>query len=197
MPSAWWRVALVAILAAACGSPAADRDAPSLAGEPWTIRSGDPSAPAPVIGAVPAAVREFCHAPHPTPPGPEGGRRVAAVPVATLSESGVETPLRCVVRSREQWQSFRALATPGALPDGAAGFPREALLVAAMGVRGNTGYEIALGPVTSRGDTVVVTVVSTSSGPSIQHDVVLTPLSLARIPASAGPVLWIEKAQQR
>jgi hypothetical protein len=127
----------------------------------------------------------------------DGGRRVSTASVATLSESGVETPLRCVIRSREQWERFRSLSTPGALPDIVADFSREVLLVAAMGNRGNTGFEIAIGPVMSRGDTVVATVVSTSPAPGIEQDIILTPLQLGRIPAPGGSVVWVERDRQR
>ncbi|HEU4561382.1 MAG TPA: hypothetical protein VFS20_26245 [Longimicrobium sp.] len=54
-----------------------------------------------------------------------------------------------------------------------------------------------MGPVTSRGDTVVVTVVSISPLPGVQQDIIISPLQLSRIPAPRGPVLWIERAREQ
>ncbi|HEU4561381.1 MAG TPA: hypothetical protein VFS20_26240 [Longimicrobium sp.] len=132
MPSAWSRAVIVLAAAAACEGSAGNREAPSVAAEPRLAGAHDAAAAPGVADSVPTAVHGFCHTPRLIASGLQGGRRVAVSPVATLVESGVEMPLRCVIRSRERWQGFRSLATPGALSDSAADFPREALLVAAM-----------------------------------------------------------------
>ncbi|HET7229008.1 MAG TPA: hypothetical protein VFJ16_03365 [Longimicrobium sp.] len=102
-----------------------------------------------------------------------------------------------MIRTRREWAAFRAFARQAALPEPAADFGREVVLAAAMGFRPSTGYEIAIGPVMARGDTVAATVASTSPGAGLEGDLVLTPLQVVRMPRSAGPVVWIERGLRR
>jgi hypothetical protein len=143
---------------------------------------------------VPIAVQGFCQgARGGAQPAPEGFAPVDRSFVAAEGESGIGVALRCVVRTREQWDAFRALARPGAFPDSAADFRREMLLAATLGARGNTGFTIAFGPVRARLDTVAAVVVSTSPDAGVQEDLLTTPAAVVRVAARPGPVSWVER----
>lgn len=183
---AWLRVCLAAWLVG-CAGPAGTRD-------------GSPPPPAETsiaTAAVPAALQGFCQRASRDGERPLAGYEpVERSGVATASESGIEAPLRCAIRTSAQWEAFRAASRQMVLPDSAADFGREMLLVATQGMRSTTGYAIAFGPVLARLDTVAAVVVATSSETGVQGDVITTPIAVVRVAARPGPVLWMERERR-
>jgi len=202
--SGWLGACLTACLAAGCGGVDARRDASPATAAPSREPPAAPAGAEPrsVDGTpdtVPVAVQGFCrHAGGDGERPLQGFEPVERSLVALEDESGIEVALRCVVRTREQWDAFRALSTQMDFPDSAADFRRgrEMLLVATMGFRGNTGFSIGFGPVLARVDTVIATVVGTSPETGIQQDLVTTPVAVVSVPARPGPVLWVERADR-
>ena len=200
--SGWLGACLTACLAAGCGGVDARRDASPASAAPPRQPHAAPAGAEPrsanaTPDPVPAAVHGFCwHAGGNDERPLQGFAPVEQSLVALEQESGIEVALRCVVRTREQWDAFRSLSTRAAFPDSAADFRREMLLVATMGFRGNTGFSIGFGPVLARVDTVIATVVGTSPETGIQQDLVTTPVAVVSVPARPGPVLWVERADR-
>jgi hypothetical protein len=201
--ASWPRVMLAACFAVGCRGPGGARDeSPPRSAEARRESGGaaaiaQPPSSATAPETVPSVIRGFCqHAPQDGERPLQGFEPVERSFVASAAESGIELPLRCVVRSREQWDALRALSTQAAYPDSTADFGREMLLVATMGFRPTTGYFIAFGPVLTRSDTLIAVVVGTSAQPGIQEDLVTTPIAVVRVAARPGPVLWVERERR-
>lgn len=195
-------------LAAACGTsatPGGGETTPAVPPRPSSAKPTVPrpstvseidgaTTPMPQTDTVPSRVREFCELPKlAVVPSEAGARSIATTTIVETEESGIELPLRCVIRTRAQWMAFRSLASLSTLPDNVAR-PGEVVLAAALGGRSTTGFRIAIGPVVTRNDTAFVTVTG-SSPTGASGDLVTQPLAVVRIAAPVREVVWLVRSR--
>jgi hypothetical protein len=142
---------------------------------------------------LPAAVRRICSAPARASegePAPVPGARPAPFRVVSREDqTGMEIPLRCVVRTPEEWGALQRF---GKLPF--VNFPGGTLLVAAMGRQPSTAESLAVEGVTMRGDTVTALVTAHSFG-SVAGDLVTFPLVIVHLPHRPAAVEFVERLQ--
>jgi hypothetical protein len=141
---------------------------------------------------LPEAVRRICSAPAPASEGKPArvpGARPASFRVVSQEEqTGIEAPLRCVVRTPAEWGALQAF---GKLPF--VEFPGGTLLVAAMGRQPSTAESISVEGVTARGDTVTAVVVAHQQ--SEGGDLITFPVVIVHLPLRPAVVEFVERLQ--
>jgi hypothetical protein len=181
--SSWMSVVLMAALCG-CGGRGdsappvrAEQDAPEAEAPARVVRF----APGTGSDSIPAELAAFCHQDPPTAPDP-------AVRLDTLSfarapralmrydiESHLSLPLRCIVRTRRQWDLIRPLTAIRAdrhFPmEPSVDFGKDMLVVAAQGYRPTFSYGIRFEGSWMRGDTLLVAVrgLEPSGGTGLDH----------------------------
>lgn len=119
--------------------------------------------------------------------------------ILTEQETGLNHPLRLVIRDPEQWKSIwsevmrdRSTVTP--LP--AVDFTRYMVILAAMGIQSTGGHEISIEEVRRDGKHLVVTVRQVSPGPECMTTQVLTsPVDIVQVPKSDEAVTFVEQKE--
>jgi hypothetical protein len=132
-----------------------------------------------------------------------GGQRIElrAVTARPIYHSGMESRARDVVRTQARWQAvwaeiWRNDTPQPALP--AVDFAREAVVVAAMGLRSTGGYGVTVDSATATAAEVHVFVTERSPGQSCATTQALTaPVHLVAIPADGRTVRFHESAVVR
>ena len=120
--------------------------------------------------------------------------RFRAEPTSFLASSGYDQPLTLVIHDRDTWARTwndinRSLSPAPALPE--IDFTKEMVLVAAIGSRPSSGFEVVFTGATESGDVVTVDVESRSPGPTcVLLPVVTAPVDLARIPRRNGAIVF-------
>jgi PrcB C-terminal len=135
-----------------------------------------------------------------SPPG-------TAIPVVRLRSdpysfaffSGMSTSSRLVVRDAATWQSAWAQVYRGTSPVPPApsiDFSREMVIVAALGTRGSSGYDVLIdGATEADAGGAVIAIRSTSPGAGCASLTVLTqPVDIARMPIRDGAVTFVERS---
>ena len=82
--------------------------------------------------------------------------------------SGLDRPLRAIVRGQREWTDLWLRITAGAIPiqdPPAVDFSEHIVVVAAMGTRPTGGHSIAIERIVREGDDLIVEVVETEPGP--------------------------------
>jgi hypothetical protein len=119
------------------------------------------------LGAV--CVSACTSAAPPSSEPPAGSVEVTASPVAIDgSYSGLEAPLRSLVRSESEWRDLWARLAADRIPRPEApeiDFSERVVVVAAMGTRPTGGHAIRIDRVSYAGDTLWVEVTSVAPGP--------------------------------
>ena len=109
-----------------------------------------------------------CAAPAPPTDHPADAVPVTITPIALDGTySGLEEPLREVVRSDEEWRALWARLVAGRIPRPDAppiDFSEQVVVVAAMGSRPTGGYAIRIDRASYAGDTLWIEVTSVSPG---------------------------------
>src|SRR4051812_5321111 len=155
-------LALAAAVLAGCGAQDDDGGAPEA--EPPAPARIVRFAPTAYADSVPVALAAFCQQALPSPAGPPVQVDTLAFGPAPRTmmrierESHLDLPLRCVVRTRREWDVVRPLTSiyaDGELPPApSVDFGREMLVVAAMGFRPTYSYDIWADGSWMRGDTL-------------------------------------------
>lgn len=117
-------------------------------------------------------------------------------PLLSESYSGVEVPLRQIIREAADWAEFwsRVYANRSPKPrPPAIDFKREMVIVAAMGQRGTGGYTIAIQRIyrVEKGLLVVVKETSPAAGCMLTH-AFTAPVTAVRLPRLDVPMTYIE-----
>lgn len=117
------------------------------------------------------------------------GAPAAFTEVASAFHSEVETPLRCVLTSRDEWLALRAWA--GLDGDSAySGPPAGAMLVvASLGERPQSGERIVIDSVWRAGDTLTVGVHRVGTG---LGEMLTDPIVIVEVPALSRHVRFLE-----
>jgi hypothetical protein len=119
--------------------------------------------------------------------------------ILSAQDTGLNQPLRLVIRDLEQWQSIwseamRGRGTPTAPP--AVDFNRYMVILAAMGTQRTGGHEISIEEVHREGKHIVVTVRQVSPGPGCMTTQVLTsPVDIVQVPKSDEAVTFVERQE--
>lgn len=124
--------------------------------------------------------------------------RLRQGPTAYSSYSGLDEPVRAVVRDSAAWNALwqaiaRPFYPPPPLPQ--VDFDRDMVVVAALGARPSSGYDIVIEG--ARQDTSSIEIALRTSSPAAGCPVsaaVTQPVDLATIPASARPVRFRERS---
>jgi len=120
--------------------------------------------------------------------------RLRPDPTSFLANSGLDQALTLVIHDRDTWvrtwNDINSRISPvPVLPE--IDFTKEMALVAAIGSRPSSGFEVVFTGATEAGDVVTVDVESRSPGPTcITLPVVTAPVDLARIPRRNGAIVF-------
>lgn len=155
---------------------------------------------------MPPELLEFCRPgtaslrPAGAPPAgaEDPGQPVSATDLYRQKNSGLDQPVRCVVRRQEDWAALwaairrRHRETPPAPPP-AVDFRISTVLVAGMGSHSSTGYGIGIVDVrrTERG--IVATVLRNTPGVCVAGPAFTEPVHALSIPRDDTPIQFIEK----
>jgi hypothetical protein len=156
--------------------------------------------------AVPPALRGFCQgereggpvAKRYTPDDKRWTRPQPALEWTGYAKGGTRftAPLRCVVRTREQWGAVLAFS---GLPDRAlrpVDFGSRMVIVATKGAL--PGGYIAVDSLYFRGDTVTAVILqSRTTRPPPGRGISTVPLSLVQVPRRPAAVEFVERARRR
>jgi hypothetical protein len=129
-----------------------------------------------------------------SPSTPLGLTRFRPEPTSFLAISGYDQPLTLAIHDRDtwvrSWNDIHSRLSPApALPE--IDFTKEMVLVAAVGSRPSSGYEVVFTGATEASDVVTVDVESRIPGPTcIGLPVVTAPVDLARIPRRNGAIVF-------
>jgi PrcB C-terminal len=114
--------------------------------------------------------------------------------------SGTEVPLFTAIRSRDEWRSLRSKlislhqrdSTPLDLPSASEiDFSRYTMVVAALGIRPNNGYNVVIRDVYDGISSIGVGVIELVPGRGCATGQVLTyPMTIVLIPRSTKPVVF-------
>ena len=126
-------------------------------------------------------------------------RSCLPLPCPFASNSGLDDPLRVVIRNREAWGEMwkqihpRGPSPVSELPE--IDFSQEMVIVAALGSRPTGGYAIFIDGVNEREGRLEIKVSSQSAGKNCMVTLSLTqPVDIVRIPKSEQPVKFMEDA---
>ena len=115
-------------------------------------------------------------------------------PTSFLANSGYDQPLTLAIHDRDTWvrtwsDIHSRLSPVPTLPE--VDFTKELVLVAAVGSRPSSGYDVVFTGATEAGDVVNVDVESRIPGPTcVLLPVVTAPVDLARIPRRNGAIVF-------
>jgi hypothetical protein len=117
--------------------------------------------------------------------------------VLETRHSGVEQPLRAVIRSEAEWRPIRETLTGG--QPGAAvrsiDFRREMVIVAALGEQLETGRTVTFGGIQRVTGEIIAEVVQVLPDPRCETvEIRTTPLAAVAVPRSDAPVRFIERS---
>lgn len=125
--------------------------------------------------------------------------RLRAEPGSFVSTSGLRTAQRTVISDSTAWRAawsilWAGVPAPPSLP--VVDFAREVILLAALGERGSSGYQIVVDSANSTADKgVVVHVRTVSPGATCgRYGVITAPVDVARMVRVPGPVSFREEA---
>ena len=125
--------------------------------------------------------------------------RLRSDPYSFAFFSGMNTPARLVVRDAVTWQAVWAQLYRGTSPvppTPAIDFSREMVIVAALGTRGSSGYDVLVdGATEADAGGAAIAIRSTSPGVGCASLTVLTqPVDIARMPIRNGAVTFVERS---
>jgi len=115
-------------------------------------------------------------------------------PTSFIANSGYDQPLTLAIHDRVTWERTwndinRRINPVPLLPE--VDFAKEMVLVAAIGSRPSSGFEVVFTGATEAGDVVTVDVESRSPGPTcVTLTVVTAPVDLARITRRNGAIVF-------
>lgn len=192
-------LALGVLLLSGCGGAEAEYPGPPATDvKQESVPTNPPPPPErPAPAPVPEALRKFCVRPRSigAPGETVPGSPVPFQHVPSGNHFNPVEPLRCVVRTMEEWERLRGgspsgeieSVTPELFVDGM-------LLVATMGEQVTGGFSISIRSVDLRGGEIVVTVRSYESpdGEPVTMGFEY-PLSLVRVAKSSAPVRFHEQ----
>lgn len=141
----------------------------------WTPGCGQSLAPDDAVGAVPLT-------------------RLTSEPHAFSVFSAVDQPQRLAVRDAgtlaKLWPAWwSTMSHPPPIPD--VDFSREMLVVAALGAKPSSGFDVVLDSASARGDHLTVYVRTTSPPPgSAVLTVITRPIDIARVRRTSGAVVF-------
>lgn len=155
---------------------------------------------------VPPELAEFCRpgtasfrpaGTHPPGAG-DAGAPVSATDLYRQKSSGLDEPVRCVVRGAEDWATLWAVIRQRhrespPTPPPAVDFQTRVVLVAGMGPRPSTGYGIGITEVRRTESGIVATVLRYTPGVCVLGMAVTEPVHAVSIPRADAPVQFIEK----
>ncbi|MBW3571891.1 MAG: protease complex subunit PrcB family protein [Gemmatimonadetes bacterium] len=155
---------------------------------------------------VPPGLAEFCgpgtaslrQAGAPPPGADDPGEPLSATDLYRQKSSGLDQPVRCVVRRPEDWAALwaairrRSRESPPTPPP-AVDFHTRMVLVAGMGPRPSTGYGIGITEVRRTESGIVATVLRYTPGLCVLGMAVTEPVHAVSIPRADAPVQFIEK----
>ncbi|HEV3048864.1 MAG TPA: protease complex subunit PrcB family protein [Longimicrobium sp.] len=137
---------------------------------------------------------------HPPSAG-DAGAPVSATDLYRQKNSGLDQPVRCVVRRAEDWAALwtairqRHLESPPTPPP-AVNFEATMVLVAGMGARPSTGYGIGIVDVRRTESGIVATVLRYTPGRGCVAGAAFTePVHALSIPREDTPIHFIEKVR--
>jgi hypothetical protein len=157
---------------------------------------------------VPPELSEFCRpgtaslrpaVTHPPGTG-DAGAPVSATDLYRDKNSGLDQPVRCVVRRAEEWAALwaairqRHLESPPTPPP-AVDFETSMVLVVAMGSQSSTGYGIGIINVRRTESGLVVTVLRYTPGRCRVGAAFTEPVHALSIPRDDIPIHFIEKVR--
>lgn len=112
------------------------------------------------------------------------------------AQSHYPEPARWVIRDPAAWEQAWLQLSGNERPLPAVDFEREMVLVAAMGERNTSGYEIAIEKVSEDADGIHVEVLESSPGPSCGvFDVLTAPVTMVAVPRTDSAVVWVERSR--
>lgn len=133
-----------------------------------------------------------------------GGSARTDVPfdsVYASARSGVDAPLRSVVRDAEAWAAaWPALSadrspTP---PLPGVDFGQDMLIAAGLGTRRSGGYAVRIAGIAAVGESLRVTVLEVAPGPGCMATMALTaPVAVVRVARRDGDVEFVEAREER
>lgn len=111
--------------------------------------------------------------------------------------SGIEQPLRCVIRTAGEWRAFWAATTSNefgtSTPLPEVDFRQDMLLAATMGSQGTTGHGITIHYVLAGEDSLTAVVRRASGLDGCEPgEMVTTPVHVIRVPRTERPVRFLE-----
>lgn len=132
---------------------------------------------------------------------PAGSTPVPMERLIAEQESGIERPVRAVIRTAAEWETSekerRRVRVPSA-PSPAVDWGRFMVILAAMGVQTTGGHTIAIDGVYRSGGRLWVRVREVSPGPDcVTTQSLTTPADAVRVPQSDEPVSFIEHRETR
>ncbi len=146
-------------------------------------------------GAVPVDLSDFCVPPRNGGEDVDERRATAVTPPARVHHSAIsrfEEGLRCVIRTREEWDAIRGrLIFSGEPPE--IDFSSESILLAALGPRSTTGSGIGIDTLVTSTDSLVAVVFSYESASPVEGTEETSPVDAVRVPRVAGPVRFVER----
>ena len=131
----------------------------------------------------------------------ESGISVTVQRIFTEQYSGIEQPLRVVIRTSDHWQSVwneitRDRVTPAAPP--VMNFSQSMVILAAMGMRATGGHELSIKGVFRKEGCLSVVVQQIVLGDGCMTTQVLTsPVDAVQVPRSDEPVVFVEEQETR
>ncbi len=120
--------------------------------------------------------------------------RFRAEPTSFLSGSGFDQPRTLVIHDRDTWvrtwaDIYRRADPPPPMP--AVDFANEMVVLAALGPKPSSGFEVLFTGASEAGDVVTVELDSRTPGPScVTLTVITSPVDIARIPRRNGAVTF-------
>ena len=129
-----------------------------------------------------------------SPSTPLSLTRFRPEPTSFLANSGYDQPLTLAIHDRDTWARtwndiHSRLSPAPALPE--IDFTKEMVLVAAIGSRPSSGFQVVFTGATETGDVVTIDVESRTPGPTcVMLPVVTAPVDLARIPRRNGAIVF-------
>jgi PrcB C-terminal len=125
--------------------------------------------------------------------------RLRSDPYSFAFYSGMTTSARLVIRDPVTWQATWAEINRGLSPSSpppSIDFSREMVVVAALGTRGSSGYDILIdGATEADAGGAAIAIRSTSPGAGCGTLTVLTqPVDIARMPRRDGAVTFVERS---
>lgn len=150
------------------------------------------------IGATIACFADLAIAQHDGPREVLPVTRLRRGPTAYSTYSGLDDSLRAVVRDSAEWSAlWRTIARPFYPPPPlpVVDFDRDMIVVAALGARPSSGYDIVIEGARQDTSSIEIVLRTSSPAPGCPVSAAMTqPVDLATIPISARPVRFRERS---